>query len=144
MATDVVAIVIFRGEQQPSPVSVQCVNDDGARFVGRVVLWGNGGGSLGRQSVRLSARCGIIDLEFSHADRSFDMLSAPSFRRQMKPFQGGLKVPTPTRPPVVTPFKSRSERGTDISVTAQRTMQISQTVQIGHSSNGISFLLSRA
>ena len=97
MATDVVAIVIFQGEQQPSPVSVQCVNDDGARFVGRVVLWGNGGGSFGRQSVRLSARCGIIDLEFSHADRSFDMLSAPSFRRQMKPFQGGLKVPTPTR-----------------------------------------------
>ena len=92
MATDVVAIVIFQGEQQPSPVSVQCVNDDGARFVGRVVLWG-----FGRQSVRLSARCGIIDLEFSHADRSFDMLSAPSFRRQMKPFQGGLKVPTPTR-----------------------------------------------
>ena len=40
MATDVVAIVIFQGEQQPSPVSVQCVNDDGARFVGRVVLWG--------------------------------------------------------------------------------------------------------
>ena len=39
-ATDVVAIVIFQGEQQPSPVSVQCVNDDGARFVGRVVLWG--------------------------------------------------------------------------------------------------------
>ena len=49
MATDVVALVVFRGEEQRSPVSVQCVNDDGARFVGRVVLWG--GGSFGRQAV---------------------------------------------------------------------------------------------